>query len=108
MKILQGKRGASRGKVRSDRELPLNIGGFSMLRELASNLTPVRVSPEDRVMSLSEFALAANVSIATARRLIASKNGPAVIRLSVRRLGIRVGDYQRWLAERASRPVVTE
>jgi predicted DNA-binding transcriptional regulator AlpA len=52
---------------------------------------------EDRVMTIPEVAAAANLSIATLRRRIAAGEGPRIVRLSMRRRGVRLGDYRRWL-----------
>ena len=39
-------------------------------------------------------------SLATAKRLLRDGDGPAVVQLSERRIGIRTIDHTRWLAER--------
>jgi len=39
----------------------------------------------------------------TARRICKSGNGPPLVRLSARRLGIRLGDHRKWVAERTGR-----
>jgi prophage regulatory protein len=60
------------------------------------------VDPADRVMTLAEFAAAAGISIATVHRRIADGTGPRTIRLSERRLGVRVRDYRAWLDARSA------
>lgn len=57
-----------------------------------------------RVVSLRTAAALAGISTVTLRRLIASGNGPRVLRLSERRLGIRVSDLRDWLESRAVEP----
>ena len=57
---------------------------------------------DDRVLSLSEFAEIAGISLVTLRRMIAARNGPIVTKLSERRLGIRVRHARQWLDARAS------
>jgi hypothetical protein len=54
----------------------------------------------DRVMSLSEWAELASISPRTARDVIARGDGPKVVQLSHKRLGIRVCDHREWLAAR--------
>jgi predicted DNA-binding transcriptional regulator AlpA len=57
---------------------------------------------EDRVLTLSEFAINAGISLVTLRRLIARGEGPAVTKLSPRRLGVRVSHARAWLDSRIS------
>jgi predicted DNA-binding transcriptional regulator AlpA len=57
---------------------------------------------DDRVLTLSEFAEIAGISLVTLRRMIAAHNGPIVTKLSERRLGIRVRHAREWLDTRAS------
>jgi hypothetical protein len=54
----------------------------------------------DRVMSLSEWAKLATLSPRTARDVIARGDGPKVVQLSNKRIGIRVCDHREWLAAR--------
>ena len=67
-----------------------------------------RVSPypvglaDDRVVTLSEFAEIAGISLMTLRRRIAAHDGPIITKLSERRLGIRVRHARQWLDARAS------
>jgi predicted DNA-binding transcriptional regulator AlpA len=56
----------------------------------------------DRVISFREWCARNSLSEATGRRLLASKKGPIVTRLSERRIGIRERDYRAWLDARAS------
>jgi hypothetical protein len=57
---------------------------------------------DDRVLTLSEFAKIAGISLVTLRRRIAAHDGPIVTRLSERRFGIRVRHAREWLDARAS------
>ena len=57
---------------------------------------------DDRVLTLSEFAKIAGISLVTLRRMIAAHSGPIVTKLSERRLGIRVRHAREWLDARAS------
>jgi hypothetical protein len=59
-------------------------------------------SNEDCVITLSQFASNTGISLVTLRRLIARGEGPAVTKLSARRLGIRVRHAREWLDARAS------
>lgn len=54
----------------------------------------------DRVLSLAEWYQLNGFSRATAQRLIARGEGPRIIRLSARRIGIRVSDHRAWQASR--------
>ena len=53
-----------------------------------------------RVLTIQEWAGLTGISLATAKRLLREGDGPAVIQLSERRIGIRTIDHTRWLAER--------
>lgn len=55
---------------------------------------------DDRVLSFRNWCVLAGVSPATGRRLIASGNGPRIIQLSTRRIGIRPRDHRAWLDAR--------
>jgi hypothetical protein len=57
-------------------------------------------SPEDRVLTLQEWAKEASISYKTARNIIESGQGPPVVELSPNRLGVRVCDHRRWLSAR--------
>jgi predicted DNA-binding transcriptional regulator AlpA len=58
------------------------------------------LTPEDRVLTVSEWADAASISPRTARELIATGKGPKVVELSANRVGVRLCDHRKWLAER--------
>jgi predicted DNA-binding transcriptional regulator AlpA len=66
------------------------------------NHQTVLPSNEDCVLTLSQFASNAGISLVTLRRLIARGEGPAVTKLSTRRLGIRLRHARQWLDARAS------
>jgi predicted DNA-binding transcriptional regulator AlpA len=57
---------------------------------------------EDRVLTLAQFASIAGISLVTVRRLIARGEGPAVTKLSTRRLGIRMSHAVAWFDSRTS------
>jgi predicted transcriptional regulator len=63
---------------------------------------------DDRVLTLSEFANIAGISLVTLRRIIAARSGPIVTKLSERRLGIRVRHAREWLDARASGNLLEE
>jgi predicted DNA-binding transcriptional regulator AlpA len=65
------------------------------------NHQTVLPSNEDCVLTLSQFASNTGISLVTLRRLIARGEGPAVTKLSARRLGIRVRHAREWLDARA-------
>jgi hypothetical protein len=54
----------------------------------------------DRVTPFNAWCKRVGVSLATGRRLLASKKGPPLTRLSDRRIGIRERDHVAWLDAR--------
>jgi predicted DNA-binding transcriptional regulator AlpA len=61
--------------------------------------------PDDDVVDPFKAWCAANhISEATGRRLIERGDGPAIVRLSARRIGIRRKDNRAWLESRTERP----
>lgn len=54
---------------------------------------------DEAVISLNEFARLANISLTTARRL-RSRGELPIIKLSPRRIGLRIGRAKQWLRER--------
>jgi predicted DNA-binding transcriptional regulator AlpA len=55
---------------------------------------------DERIIDLTTFSAMAGLSIATTRRLINMGQGPRLVRLSARRVGVRVSDARRWLDQR--------
>lgn len=55
-----------------------------------------------RIATEHEAARLLGLSVTTLRRLRASGSGPPVCRLSVKRLGYRIGDLDRWVSERTN------
>jgi predicted DNA-binding transcriptional regulator AlpA len=51
---------------------------------------------ELRVLSVKECAALNNLSWMTFKRMIARGDGPQIVQLSARRIGIRVIDARRW------------
>jgi hypothetical protein len=51
---------------------------------------------DQRVMTVAEFSDLNAISIATAKRLLRSGEGPRVLRLSTKRIGVRVIDNREW------------
>ena len=54
------------------------------------------------IVSLHEAAESLSISVATLRRAIARGDGPPVVRLSQRRVGIRCSDLRSWLDARVN------
>ena len=52
---------------------------------------------DDEIIDLRESARIANISLSTLRRGIDAGDGPAVTRMSARRVGIRWGALRAWL-----------
>lgn len=48
-----------------------------------------------KVISLRDWAALIGVSISTAKRILAT-DGPPVLQLSARRIGIRLSDHHKW------------
>ena len=73
--------------------------------DAAPNLSEKSRTPAatpDCVRSLDYTARIADMSKDTLRRLIAIGVGPRVTRLSIRKVGVRDSDRERWLSERSS------
>jgi predicted DNA-binding transcriptional regulator AlpA len=60
--------------------------------------TPARVP--DRVLTLKQWAELNALSLRTARRLVAGSDGPPVVQLTNRRIGVRESDTAKWQAAR--------
>lgn len=56
----------------------------------------------DRVLTFLDWCKLNALSPATGRRLLASGDGPAVTRLSPRRIGISLGANAKWQASRSA------
>jgi predicted DNA-binding transcriptional regulator AlpA len=67
-----------------------------MPRHVTEHLT----QEDQRVLSLKEWAKLNGFSWMTGKRLIAAGEGPTVLQLSPRRIGIRMIDNARWQATR--------
>jgi predicted DNA-binding transcriptional regulator AlpA len=59
-----------------------------------------RLAHVDRILTLHEFAKLNSISTMTLMRTIRRGDGPKVIKLSLRRFGIRESDGAAWQAER--------
>jgi predicted DNA-binding transcriptional regulator AlpA len=55
---------------------------------------------EVKVLTRKQWAALAGISFETGKRLIANGDGPKVVQLSARRIGIRMIDHARWLEQR--------
>jgi hypothetical protein len=51
---------------------------------------------DDRVLSFAQWIELNGISPATGRRILAGGKGPKILRLSDRRIGIRVRDNREW------------
>jgi predicted DNA-binding transcriptional regulator AlpA len=61
--------------------------------------------PEDmRVLTLAETAAMICVSHISLKRMVAKGEGPPVVQLSRRRVGIMIGDARRWLEDQKRKP----
>jgi predicted DNA-binding transcriptional regulator AlpA len=64
---------------------------------------PDNLLHDNRVLSLKDWCSLNGFSLATGRRLFAQGDGPPVIQLSTRRIGIRVADNKAWQQSRMRR-----
>jgi predicted DNA-binding transcriptional regulator AlpA len=53
-----------------------------------------------KVLTLKQWAKLTGVSFQTAKRLIAAGDGPRIIQLSTKRIGVRMIDAARWSEQR--------
>jgi predicted DNA-binding transcriptional regulator AlpA len=58
------------------------------------------ISHRDRVLSFRQWCDLNGISKATGRRILNRGEGPPILRLSVRRIGIKESDNARWQASR--------
>ena len=58
----------------------------------------------DRVLTLAQWYTLNGFSRATAQRLIANGEGPRLIKLSERRIGVRLCDHRAWQSARLIEP----
>lgn len=65
-----------------------------------SKLTAVSGLDDMRVVDLPECARIAGVSLSTFRRRIDAGDGPPLVRMSPRRIGVRAVDLKRWIEGR--------
>jgi len=49
-----------------------------------------------QVLTIEQWARLAGFSYSTARRVLASGDGPPLLRISARRYGIRLSDHHKW------------
>ena len=68
--------------------------------DLAGAAASLRSAARDRVLTFRQWCAVNAFSEATGRRLIKAGDGPRVLQLSVRRIGIRESDNAAWQASR--------
>jgi hypothetical protein len=56
---------------------------------------------DNRVLTFAQWCEVNAFSEATGRRLISSGDGPVVTQLSVRRIGVTIGNNRKWQESRA-------
>jgi hypothetical protein len=69
-------------------------------RQRSALAAPLAMS-DDAVLTFAQWCKLNNIGERNGRRIIKSGNGPVVLQLSERRIGIRVGDNRRWQEARA-------
>ena len=68
---------------------------------IGHNRPPVSIDRvPDRVLTLKQWAALNAMSLRTAARLIRAGDGPPIIQLTSRRVGVRESDAAKWQAER--------
>ena len=65
-----------------------------------ANLKQAPALAPDRVLTLDQFCHLNSIGRNTGKRLIANGDGPAIVQLSPRRIGIRESDAAAWQAAR--------
>jgi len=53
-----------------------------------------------QVLRFNEWCALAGISTRTGRRLLTAGTGPAIVRLSSKRMGVTVASHRAWLASR--------
>jgi predicted DNA-binding transcriptional regulator AlpA len=69
---------------------------------ISNHRPPKRARRAERIYSLGEFAALNSISKACLLRAIALGDGPRVVKITSKRLGIRESDGAAWQAERAA------
>jgi len=82
----------------TDRELAKRRDGRRVAQ--AARAASVNYQNALQVMTVHQTATLDNISPVTLLRMIRAGKGPRTIRLSTRRIGIRVCDYQAWQESR--------
>lgn len=69
-----------------------------MLARIHTETTERRsaIADADRIISIPQWCEAAGLSVRSGWRMVAAGTSPTITRISTRRIGIRVRDYQAW------------
>lgn len=68
-----------------------------MLATTKITMARTSVIPDgDRIISVKQWCEAAGFCLSTGKSILQRKQGPTLTRISERRVGIRVRDYQAW------------
>jgi predicted DNA-binding transcriptional regulator AlpA len=67
-------------------------------KEIAERRREQVAEHRDKVLTFPQWCDVNNFSIATGRRIINAGNGPPVLQLSPRRIGVRESDNRAWQA----------
>ena len=62
---------------------------------------PLAITNDNQVLTFREWCQLNRISERNGRRIIKSGDGPAVVQLSARRIGITIGANRRWQESRA-------
>ncbi len=60
---------------------------------------------DNRILTIKQWAEINSISLATARRIISRGEGPPIIKISPRRIGIRIRDNRLWQERSTLRPL---
>ena len=64
------------------------------------------LSRDDQILTFKQWCQLNAISERTGARILAGLNGPPIVHLSAKRIGIRVSDNHQWQASRTQGPAV--
>jgi hypothetical protein len=70
-------------------------------KQLFTEQSQRRYQEADQVLTFDQWCALNSFSPATGRRIVNSGNGPTIVKLSARRIGITLRANREWLASRA-------
>jgi hypothetical protein len=98
---IQGKTRRARQRVSSVATDEDKKKEAERLRQETARDVAFKADADHRVMTFRQWCALNGFSLATGRRILKSGTGPAIVRLSPRRIGVVVADNRAWLASRS-------